>query len=342
MKRLAKRPTLRMPPRKLPELKLMSFRIRRLTAGLSAVSSRTTNKSKAHEGGDGKIPYHVRGEPVLLVALLQHDLERPEPDGHEEQTREIDLPLFPDEVGRVFDEAHDQEHVEDAHRDIDIEYPGPGVVVGEPSAEGRPEGRPEDDAETVDAHGRCLFFHGERLSQHRLRQGYEGTAADALENAEDDHRRQVPGDPAEHGRAREDRDGKKVKPFAPEPGAQERDNGHDDDAGEDVARRDPGDLLDRGAEGAAHVGQGHVHYAYVESGHEGPRHHRDRDEPFIMGFIDAVHRAYRLDRGEPVFRLTSTVGVTESPGHKRMVGVERGVHDDLYGEPLDDLHEITR
>ena len=72
----------------------------------------------------------------------------------------------------------------DAHRDIDIKYPGPGVGVGDPSAKGRPEGRPEDDAETVEAHRRCLFFHGERLPQYRLRQGYEGTAPDALNNTE--------------------------------------------------------------------------------------------------------------------------------------------------------------
>ena len=183
----------------------MSFRIRRLTAGLSVVSSRITKKERPSESGYGQISYHVGGEPVLLVALLEHDLERPEPDGHEEQARDVELPFFPDEVRRVFDEAHDEEDIEDAHGDVDIEYPGPGVVVGEPSAEGRPEGGAEDDAETVDAHRRRLFFRGEGLPQHRLRQGYEGAAAYALENAEDDHRGQVPGDPAQHRRAREER-----------------------------------------------------------------------------------------------------------------------------------------
>ena len=159
---LEKRPMPRMPDRSVPELKLMSFNVRRFTAGASVVSSRITKNRRPEKGGNGQVDDEVGRKPVLLVAFFEHDLQGAEADRHEEEPRKVYLPLLLHEVRRVLDKAHDEEDVDDAYGHVDEEDPGPGIVVGEPPAEGGREGRPQDYAEAVDAHGLRLFLRVER------------------------------------------------------------------------------------------------------------------------------------------------------------------------------------
>ena len=78
------------------------------------------------------------------------------------------------DVGRVFDEARNHEDGEDADRDVDVEGPAPGYVIGEPAAERGAEDGRDDDAEGEDRHGDAAF-----LRRENFRAGWLGRAAGA-------------------------------------------------------------------------------------------------------------------------------------------------------------------
>ena len=53
------------------------------------------------------------------------------------------------DIGRILHERMDHESGEDAHRDVDVEDPSPGVVVRDPAPERRPEDRRHDDPQAI-------------------------------------------------------------------------------------------------------------------------------------------------------------------------------------------------
>ena len=89
------------------------------------------------------------------------------------------------------DEQLHQQQRQNADRDIDQEYPVPGEMVGDRAAEHRADGGRQD-------HGKPV--HGERLPaplrrkgvhQHRLRDGLQSAAGDALNDARENQKRQT-------------------------------------------------------------------------------------------------------------------------------------------------------
>ena len=82
---------------------------------------------------------------------------------------------------------------QDAERHVDVEDPGPRVVVGDPSAERRPERRPDHDAHAEDGHGGAALAQREDVEQDRLRRADERAAADALDHAPEHQRPRASG-----------------------------------------------------------------------------------------------------------------------------------------------------
>ena len=94
-----------------------------------------------------------------------------------------------DVLGLV-DEARDHEEREDADGDVDVEDPGPAVVVDDVAAERRAERRADHDRHGEDGHRHPLLLGRERLAEDGLLGRLEGAGAEALHDAERDERRQ--------------------------------------------------------------------------------------------------------------------------------------------------------
>src|SRR5512140_1650175 len=95
---------------------------------------------EAPRGNNGKPTQPFGGKPILLLALVQDDLQRAEPDRQKREAGEIDLLYFRMlDVRRVLDEGLRHQRSEDSHRQIDIKNPAPRIVVRNPAAERRPQ-----------------------------------------------------------------------------------------------------------------------------------------------------------------------------------------------------------
>ena len=95
------------------------------------------------------------------------------------------------DVGRVVDEAADEDDGEDADGDIDVEGVAPTEGVGEPAAEGGAEDRGDDDSQAVGGHGHGPFGGRKALEQDGLRKRLQRAAARALEHAGQQNDRQA-------------------------------------------------------------------------------------------------------------------------------------------------------
>jgi hypothetical protein len=119
-----------------------------------------------------------RAEPVVLLAAVEHDLQRADAEAEQGEAEEIETVavLAP----RLAHEGQDPDESEDADRQVDVEDPAPIVVEGEPAAERRPEDRPDQ-------------LLGIDVEQHRLRQRHQRRAEHALQQPERHHLRQAAG-----------------------------------------------------------------------------------------------------------------------------------------------------
>ena len=79
-------------PMSVPEVKTGSLNRRRFTAGTCAVSSRQTNSASATSATDAAATMSSRLEPVVLLALLEEELERREPDGEQRDAEPVHVP----------------------------------------------------------------------------------------------------------------------------------------------------------------------------------------------------------------------------------------------------------
>ena len=71
-------------------------------------------------------------------------------------------------------------------RDVDVEDPAPGVIVGDIAAQRRPEDRRDDDGHAVHGHRHAQLPGRERVDQDALLGRLEPAAAEPLEDAEED------------------------------------------------------------------------------------------------------------------------------------------------------------
>ncbi|MNC31147.1 hypothetical protein D3C75_794600 [compost metagenome] len=79
-------------------------------------------------------------EPVGIVALVEHDLQRPDTDDQRDQTDVIHR-LAAGDHRALFHLLGDHPCREQADRHVDEENPRPAVAVGDPAAEDRPGNR---------------------------------------------------------------------------------------------------------------------------------------------------------------------------------------------------------
>ena len=85
------------------------------------------------------------------------------------------------------DEAVGEIEREDADGNVDEEDPAPVVVVGDPAAEDGADGGRGDDGDGVEGEGRGSFGGRKGVDEDGLFDRREAAAADALQDASDEH-----------------------------------------------------------------------------------------------------------------------------------------------------------
>ena len=264
------------------------------------------------------------GEPVVLVALLEHVLQRAQAHGEQADAEPVDRARAALLARRILEKRRHQERRRDGDRHVDEEAPVPGVVVGDPAAERGPERRRDDDAEQEDRLDQALLLAREDLPDRGLRGREQRRAAGALDDAPDHELDQrVRGAAEKRGDREQDDRGGEVAPAA-EPLGEERGHRQDDDVREDVAGADPADLLLGGAEIPGHLRQRHVDDRGVEHLHDRGGDEAEQDEP--AGAPDAL--GFVVVGGRPAvgcgFSMASVVTyhpVVGRVGPEKLVGV---------------------
>ena len=151
---------------------------------------------RSQRQGDDK----TGAEPVLLLALIQHDLQGAHADNQHPQAPQIDAhaAAVEAEIGRIVEEQRDHEQAGQPDRQVDIEHPAPRVRVGEPAAQGRSQDRGGHDAQPPKSHSLAAFPSGKLFEEHGLGKRLQTAAGGALQDAEEDQRRQIRRQSAEH------------------------------------------------------------------------------------------------------------------------------------------------
>ena len=135
---------------------------------------------------------HAGGEPVLFLAFIEHDLERSdaernqgEADVVDARLRLADALLFALQVGRIFHHPLSEKQRKNANRDVDEEDPVPAVVIGNPTADGRADGRRDHHRHAVYGEAQAALVRRESIGENGLLAGRESTSAGALQDAEE-------------------------------------------------------------------------------------------------------------------------------------------------------------
>ena len=145
---------------------------------------------RSHQRGHG--PAHPdRAEPVVLLALVEHDLQRAGPD-HQQAKADVvegaDLGVL--DVRRIVNEAADQDDRQNADRNIDVEGVAPTEGIGQPAAQRGPEHRRHHNPQAIGGHGHGALLDGKALQQNRLRERLQRAAARSLQHPRQQNHRQ--------------------------------------------------------------------------------------------------------------------------------------------------------
>src|SRR6202021_811120 len=118
----------------------------------------------------------------------------------------------------VIDQKMDEDHRDQTNRQVDEEDPAPGVVIGEPSTQGRTECGRAYRRDCIERKRETTFFRRKDGGQNCLRHRLQAAAPSALNHARQKQKPETWGDPAKQGRNREDGNADKKKTLAPNDG----------------------------------------------------------------------------------------------------------------------------
>ena len=272
-----------------PKLRCVSSRSR--ISGFSMVSSIQTNSDRLTSGDDRETHDEGRGEPVVLVAFLEHGLQRRQPDRHGDDAGPVAF-LQQLELHRLpLQRQIERRHHHDGRHHVDEEDGLPAVILGEIAADGRADrGRKGHGQREHRKPDRLLRLR--QLGQHqRERHRDQHAAGKALQAAHRDHRRQIVGEGAgdrEHREQRRARQHVAAEREHPAEIVGQRDH---HDLADQIRGRDPRAVVDAGADAAFDIEQRGVGDLDVEDRHERTDHGGEHGDPGR----DAG--AVRIDRG---------------------------------------------
>ncbi len=106
-----------------------------------------------------------RLEPVCLLTAVQQQLQAGHRQCEQGEAANIKAPLLQFIVRHV---EVDTDHREDAHRHIDIKHPAPGVILGEPAAQGGAQDGTQHNAHAPGTHRLGVFLRWVGIEQGGL------------------------------------------------------------------------------------------------------------------------------------------------------------------------------
>ena len=251
-------------------------------------------RDHAADKEEGEEADEIGGEPIVLLALVEHNLQAAHGDGEETEADIIHI----EQAGAIgldprgiFDEAGDEKEGENADGDVDVEDPAPGEVVGDPAAEGGPDGGGEDGDEAVEGKGLAALLGRKGVSHDGLSHGLEAAAAGSLKDAEEQKHGQREGRAAEEAGDGEDDDAEDEEVAASEDTGGPSTERENDGIGDKVAGENPGALIGAGAKRTGDVGQRDVGDGGVENLHKGRQGHGHGDQPWVHPGLPARGQA---------------------------------------------------
>src|SRR3546814_8520527 len=100
-------------------------------------------------------------------------------------------------VTRFTEKSRRAQKSENADRQIDVEHPTPGQIVGEPAAKRRSDDGTKHRTHAPDRHCRAMTFRRVDIEQDRLTHRNQGSTENALQQAEDHQLAKVRSDPTQ-------------------------------------------------------------------------------------------------------------------------------------------------
>src|SRR5271166_5918053 len=186
-------------------------------------------------------PDLVTAKPVFALALVEYHLQHPESQRQKANTPQIySAGLVFADVMRVTHKGANHQHRKYAHRQVEIEDPAPGVVVGDIAAERGAENGREDDAEPKRRHRRAVPLGRKGLQQDSLGQRLQSATRETLQNAEEDEPIQAGSHPAEQRGQRETGDAGQKNSTAAEAVRQPARHWQDDGIRHQIGSDNPG------------------------------------------------------------------------------------------------------
>ena len=193
------------------------------------------------EAGDER-----RLEPVVFLALVEHDFERAETDRDQREAQEVDRTRSlarVAQVRRIRDHARREQQRHDADRDVDEEDPAPRVVVGDEAAQRWSDRRRQHHRHAVDRERHPALRGRKRVGHDRLLAGRKAAARRPLQHAEEDQQRQRRCQAAQQRAGGEPGDAGHVEPLAADAAREPSADRQHDRVRDQVRRQDPGALV---------------------------------------------------------------------------------------------------
>jgi hypothetical protein len=153
-------------------------------AKLTSLNSAGQEKVKSQAGKDRLGDDLVGGEPVLVLATVQHQLQASDSNRQHAKAEPVEAqtPL----LAAAREEDHQAGSGQQTERQVDVEHPAPAVGFGQPTTGRRAHDRSEHYADSPDRHGEAAPLRGVDVQQRGLRQRHQGSAEHTLEHAEHD------------------------------------------------------------------------------------------------------------------------------------------------------------
>ena len=166
--------------------------------------------------------------------------------------------------------------------EIDEENPTPGIIEGDPSAQGRANSGRDDGGDAVECECQTALLRRKSVGENGLRHRLKPAAACALQDAEQKKEAQARRDTTEQRTHSKEEQAGHEKPLPAQCTRQPAADRQHDGVRDQIRSQDPRALVVAGAQISGHVGQGDVGDAGVEDLHEGCQGYDDSDQPGII------------------------------------------------------------
>ena len=235
--------------------------------------------------GDGGQQSDLSGfEPVLTLTFFQKHLQTAQADGH---AQDAGIVAFLQQLPARFaliqpvQQAQGHQHTGD---DVDVEDVFPAVVLGQPAADGRADGRREGGGDGEQRHALGTDIQGQLGEHQREGEGNQRAAGQPLQHPEQDHAFQIPGHRTQQ-RGDNEGDGYAYRKASwRHDHRQPRRQRNDDDLGHQIGGRYPRAFFNGGRQCALDVLERRVDDLDIQNGHEGAENGAENGNPIAAGW----------------------------------------------------------